>query len=466
MEIEEGRGKEKQGMNEVQTVPVSNCNTVLKKPTCRKGQDEWERDWEWKPLREIRSRYGNEDVGNGSAGLKEGSHSLLDEDSIGLGEAAVAWSFSHLPPSHLTPARLSQHRHETKMVVQTQQDNPDKFVRSTRATSTLFLVEDLTTDDGLQLWGKELRNARSNWVSDIMTTGRSRVLSKISGRLAISTLWASAVAVFFSLSPQEWRIQEIFEVPGYFSYCCAAFLSHQLMDRWPHELVGGFLAILLVFRTDQAYDRFWEGRQQWATLAGELRCWLTCQRFLLPSSSTERGTKPCGAGGGGGKGVWDGRVTGQQVVFETFDVKRSRSTFWYDTIDSIMGANNMPVTLLTSLSCSIKDLLQEEDASRGQIWDRMETSISGLANVISECEKLKCTPIPLSYSRHTSRFFTLFSLTLPFALVETTTPFLVTPIVAGVSWILFSVEEIGHVIEEPFGNGLAQETLATAQSGV
>ena len=59
------------------------------------------------------------------------------------------------------------------------------------------------------------------------------------------------VAVFFSLSPQEWRIQEIFEVPGYFSYCCAAFLSHQLMDRWPHELVGGFLAILLVFRTDQ-----------------------------------------------------------------------------------------------------------------------------------------------------------------------------------------------------------------------
>jgi hypothetical protein len=24
---------------------------------------------------------------------------------------------------------------------------------------------------------------------------------------------------------------------------------------WPHELVGGFLSILLVFRTDQAYDR-------------------------------------------------------------------------------------------------------------------------------------------------------------------------------------------------------------------
>uniref|UniRef100_A0A7S0EUR0 EF-hand domain-containing protein n=1 Tax=Hanusia phi TaxID=3032 RepID=A0A7S0EUR0_9CRYP len=381
--------------------------------------------------------------------------------------AALAWSFCHVPRSAATArqsagrecallenrfsqrdaVRWSRRRHAPTMVLQTKKDNPDKFVRSTRATSTLFLVEDLTTDDGLQLWGKELRNARSNWVSDIMTTGRSRVLSKISGRLAISTLWAGSVAVFFAFSPQEWKISDIFEVPG-----------------WPHELVGGFLAILLVFRTDQAYDRFWEGRQQWASLAGQLRS-LTriavsnfegqqLDEVLAHLSALPVALKQHLRG--------ERNPVELEVVFETFDVKKSRSTFWYDTIDSIMGANNMPVTLLTSLSCSIKDLLQHENASKGQIWDRMESSISELANVISECEKLKCTPIPLSYSRHTSRFFTLFSLTLPFALVETTTPFLVAPIVAGVSWILFSVEEIGHVIEEPFGNGLAQETAAAA----
>jgi predicted membrane chloride channel (bestrophin family) len=75
---------------------------------------------------------------------------------------------------------------------------------------------------------------------------------------------------------------------------------------------------------------------------------------------------------------------------------------------------------------------------------------SGIAQV-AECEQIKCTPIPLSYSRHTSRFFTLFSVTLPFALIESTNPVLVPLITTGISWILFATEEIGHVIEEPFG---------------
>jgi hypothetical protein len=28
------------------------------------------------------------------------------------------------------------------------------------------------------------------------------------------------------------------------------------VPNWPHELVGGFLAILIVFRTNQAYERY------------------------------------------------------------------------------------------------------------------------------------------------------------------------------------------------------------------
>jgi hypothetical protein len=38
----------------------------------------------------------------------------------------------------------------------------------------------LETDDGLRLSGAEMREARSNWVRDIMSTGSSRVLSKVS----------------------------------------------------------------------------------------------------------------------------------------------------------------------------------------------------------------------------------------------------------------------------------------------
>ena len=70
----------------------------------------------------------------------------------------------------------------------------------------------------------------------------------------MSLLVASTVAAISNWSPEGSWWLEFFEVPG-----------------WPHELVGGFLAILLVFRTDQAYGRFWEGRTLWAQMASELR---------------------------------------------------------------------------------------------------------------------------------------------------------------------------------------------------
>jgi hypothetical protein len=128
----------------------------------------------------------------------------------------------------------------------------DLDIEESRALEELSSI--LTTDDGLRLSGAEMREARSNWVRDLMSTGQSRVLIKVSSRLAVSVIIASIVAAVSNWSPKDSWWLEFFEVPG-----------------WPHELVGGFLAILLVFRTDQAYGRFWEGRTQWSTLAAELR---------------------------------------------------------------------------------------------------------------------------------------------------------------------------------------------------
>jgi ion channel-forming bestrophin family protein len=124
-----------------------------------------------------------------------------------------------------------------------------------RGTSTTFLIEELTTDDGLLLSGTQLLEARSNWVRDLLTTGRSVLLQRISGRLGFVGTWATILALVFLYSPQEWHVQDRLALPA-----------------WPHELVGGFLSILLVFRTDQAYQRFWEGRKRWAEVAGDLSC--------------------------------------------------------------------------------------------------------------------------------------------------------------------------------------------------
>lgn len=139
-------------------------------------------------------------------------------------------------------------------------------------------------------------------------------------------------------------------------------------------------------------------------------------------------------------------------VFNTY--LQANSTY----IDMVTDSQSMPSTLLLSMSNVISALRRAPRARQlDLVWQHMESKINTLSDIVAECEKIKCSPLPLSYSRHTSRFFSIFTLTLPFAVVKDATPVLVPGIVAFVSWVLFVTEEIGHVIEEPFGNGMVED---------
>jgi len=300
---------------------------------------------------------------------------------------------------------------------------------------------ELTTDDGIPVSELALSGRRSNWVMELLTLFNSKVLSRIVNRMAFTIAWSIAVTTTIAISA---RYPDVgldfftdFEIPG-----------------WPHELVGGFLAILLVFRTDQAYERFWEGRRQWADLSSacrdmgrvsmanlqgpmvdELMAHIACFPVVLKQHL--RGTK---------------NRDEIAAVFNTY--LQANSSY----IDMVTESQSMPSTLLLSMSNVISALRRAPRARQlDLVWQQMETKINALSDIVAECEKIKCSPLPLSYSRHTSRFFSIFTLTLPFAVVKDTTPVLVPGIVAFVSWVLFVTEEIGHVIEEPFGNGMVED---------
>jgi len=317
----------------------------------------------------------------------------------------------------------------------------DLDVEESRALEELSSI--LTTDDGLRLSGAEMREARSNWVRDLMSTGQSRVLTKVSSRLAVSVIIASLVAAVSNWSPKDSWWLEFFEVPG-----------------WPHELVGGFLAILLVFRTDQAYGRFWEGRTQWSTLGAELRSLArvtVANRQIVSRESLDEVLAHLSAFPVAFKQHLRGENDPAELraIYEAFDVGS-------DGMRRILQADNAPLVIMTALSMLCNTMIRGDASTESisqSLWERSEDSLNTVSLVLSECEKIKCTPLPLSYSRHSSRFFTLFSFTLPFSLVHDTSPLLIAPVVVGISWILFATDEIGHVIEEPFGSGLAQEKV-------
>ena len=57
--------------------------------------------------------------------------------------------------------------------------------------------------------------------------------------------------------------------------------------------------------------------------------------------------------------------------------------------------------------------------------------------------------VPASYSRHLSRFLSVWCFTLPFVLVHSL-QWIMIPAVSLICWSLFVIEEVGHVIEDPF----------------
>jgi len=79
----------------------------------------------------------------------------------------------------------------------------------------------------------------------------------------------------------------------------------------------------------------------------------------------------------------------------------------------------------------------------------MEQQLVILSNCYGACERIVRSNVPVSYSRHTSRFLSVWCFTLPFVLVNAL-GWMMIPTVFLVCWGLFVIEEVGHSIEDPF----------------
>lgn len=127
-------------------------------------------------------------------------------------------------------------------------------------------------------------------------------------------------------------------------------------------------------------------------------------------------------------------------------------------VEIIAMSANMPLSLCMLLSVTVRKLLLSSGSTpeKVMLWEQCDVHIKELVAAVGASERLATTPVPLSYSRHTSRFLSLWTLTLPFFMVTYCSPFILVISYAFVCWALLGTEEVGHIIEEPFGTPLAK----------
>jgi ion channel-forming bestrophin family protein len=208
-----------------------------------------------------------------------------------------------------------------------------------------------------------------------------------------------------------------------------------------HTLIGVALGLLLVFRTNASYERFWEGRKLWGGIVNESRNLARAAAAFL-RDRPER-LRPIilwtAAFGYASMNSLRGRRSLGPVA--------SRLT--KDEVAVALSAQHLP----SAVARRITDLLVEARTA-GQLTDYVVVNIDGnvqlLLDYIGGCERIQKTPLPFAYVVHLRRALILYCLTLPFALVESYgwSTILDTLLIA---YVLFGIEEIGVEIENPFG---------------
>ena len=87
-------------------------------------------------------------------------------------------------------------------------------------------------------------------------------------------------------------------------------------------------------------------------------------------------------------------------------------------MNEIADADNMPLAICTSMSLAINAVkVSPQQSVNALLWWSLDDKINAISQVITDCERLVRTPVPLAYSVHTSRLLSLWTGTLPLVLV-------------------------------------------------
>ena len=205
--------------------------------------------------------------------------------------------------------------------------------------------------------------------------------------------------------------------------------------------MGILLSLLLIFRTNTAYDRFYEGRQAWGVLVNNCRNLAIFFNAVLP------------------EGDKNSRLFFAKSISNfPFALKNHlRDVPGTDELDiveegerrSLSHFDHKPAGVSSQLWVKTESLYREGYISESQHIN-LNQHLTTLMDVCGVCERIKSTPIPFSYMLFIKLFIILYVSLLPFTVIIAF-GYLTIPAVLLTSYVLVGLEMIGEEIEEPFG---------------
>lgn len=212
-------------------------------------------------------------------------------------------------------------------------------------------------------------------------------------------------------------------------------------DTSVHSLLGIVLGLFLVFRTNTAYDKWWEGRKIWGSVVNDSRNFaMKINAFLNPA---DKGTRRLYA-----------RLITNYVVAIKEHLRDGVKLEELREVDEaffpqIVQWQHKPNYIASRMFNRLNELYKDGEITGDQLFI-LDKEAKSFTDHVGKCERIKKTPIPYAYSMYMKKFIFFYAISLPFGFLEKF-HYWTIPVVALIFYFLLTIELIAEEIEDPFG---------------
>ena len=227
------------------------------------------------------------------------------------------------------------------------------------------------------------------------------------------------------------------------------FISYLVITYFPYQerlsdlvsvysLIGFVISLLLVFRTNTGYDRWWEGRKQWGMLVNNSRN-LAVKIGSLIDSEEDRAYFS--------RMISNFSFALKEHLRNGVDAKALNLT--KAELSILETKNHVPNGIVSMLYDKVNALKKAGKLTQEEFLT-LDVNLNALLDILGACERIKNTPIPYSYSLFFKKFIFIYVTTIPLAFIPSFGYFSVL-IATFIFYILVSMEVLAEEIEDPFG---------------
>jgi putative membrane protein len=222
------------------------------------------------------------------------------------------------------------------------------------------------------------------------------------------------------------------------------------MPHIPLALFGSAIGIIVAFRNQSAYARWWEARTLWGAVVNNSRSWARqITTVMMPLSAAEVPDLE----------QMQRRLVYHQIAYVHALRQHLRQLDPWEELTPLLSekelgelrdAKNIPLGIQQQMGALLRQC-----QVRGWVdiahWRALDGNLDDLVDAQGGAERIKNTPMPKQYDYFPQLFVQIYCVLLPLALV--TNMGWLTPLGSTlVGFIFLALDKIGRDLEDPFEN--------------